>query len=139
MKGGAHPSPFAALSFPNSEKVPIYCWVDRDSFAVAAWRSPASNSQPYGDFLHRNRAALTTRPRRLSSCFIVHETKIRCCQRVAFTPCSCPHAPIPPPAPSHTQTPEYSSEVFEAEFLTGKWDNPQPLENMTIQQNFANS
>ena len=23
MKGGAHPSPFAALSFPNSKKVPI--------------------------------------------------------------------------------------------------------------------
>ena len=29
MKGGAHPSPFAALSFPNSKKVPIYCWVDK--------------------------------------------------------------------------------------------------------------
>ena len=29
MKGGAHPSPFAALSFPNSIKVPIYCWVGR--------------------------------------------------------------------------------------------------------------
>ena len=27
MKGGAHPSPFAALSFPNSKKVPIYCWI----------------------------------------------------------------------------------------------------------------
>ena len=29
MKGGAHPTPFAALSFLNSKKVPIYCWVDR--------------------------------------------------------------------------------------------------------------
>ena len=28
MKGGAHPSPSAALAFPNSKKVPIYCWVD---------------------------------------------------------------------------------------------------------------
>ena len=60
MKGGAHPSPFAALSFPNSKKVPIFCWVDRESFPVAAWRSRASN------FLHHSRAALTTRPRRLS-------------------------------------------------------------------------
>ena len=36
MKGGAHPSPFAALSFPNSKKVPIYCWVDREGFPVVA-------------------------------------------------------------------------------------------------------
>ena len=42
MKGGAHPSPFAALSFPNSKKVPIYCWVDRESFPAAAQRSRAS-------------------------------------------------------------------------------------------------
>ena len=34
MKGGAHPSPFAALAFPNSKKVPIFCWVDRESFPV---------------------------------------------------------------------------------------------------------
>ena len=66
MKGGAHPSPPAALSFPTSKKVPIYCWVDRESFPVVVWRSPASNLRPYGDFLHRNRAALTTRPRCLS-------------------------------------------------------------------------
>ena len=25
IKGGAHPSPFPALAFPNSKKVPIYC------------------------------------------------------------------------------------------------------------------
>ena len=66
MKGGANPSPFAALAFTNSKKVPIHCWVDRESFPVAAWRSPASNSQQYGDFLHHNRAALTNRPRRIS-------------------------------------------------------------------------
>ena len=30
MKGEAHPSPFAALAFPNSEKVPVYYWVDRE-------------------------------------------------------------------------------------------------------------
>ena len=59
MKGGAHPSPFVALSFPDSKKVPIYCWVDRHSFPVVAWRGPGSNSRPYGDFLHHNRAALT--------------------------------------------------------------------------------
>ena len=66
MKGGTHLSPLAALAFPNSKKVPIYCWGDRKRFSVVAWRSPASNLHPYGDFLHNNRAALTTRPRRLS-------------------------------------------------------------------------
>ena len=45
MKGRAHPSPFPALSFPNSKKVLIYCWVDRESFPVVAWRSPVSNSR----------------------------------------------------------------------------------------------
>ena len=49
-KGGAHPSPFAALSFPNSKKVPIFCWVDRESFPVAAWRSRASNSRDTATF-----------------------------------------------------------------------------------------
>ena len=42
------------------KKVPIYCWVDRESFPVVAWRSPASNSRPYCDFLHHYLAALTT-------------------------------------------------------------------------------
>ena len=45
IKGGAHVSPFAALSFPYSKKVPIFCWVNRESFPVAAWRSRASNSR----------------------------------------------------------------------------------------------
>ena len=44
MKSRAHSFPFVALSFPNSKKVPIYCWVDRESFPVAAWRSRALNS-----------------------------------------------------------------------------------------------
>ena len=35
VKGGAHPSPFAALSFPGSKNVPIYCWDDQESFPVA--------------------------------------------------------------------------------------------------------
>ena len=30
MKGEAHLSPFAALSFPDLKKVPIYCLVDID-------------------------------------------------------------------------------------------------------------
>ena len=30
MEGGAHSSPSAALAFPNSEKVPIHCWVDKE-------------------------------------------------------------------------------------------------------------
>ena len=57
---------FCCLSLQCFEKVSIYCWVDRESFPVVAWRSPASKSQPYGGFLHHNRAALTTRLRRLS-------------------------------------------------------------------------
>ena len=32
MKGGAGPSAFVAVSFPNSKKVPIYFWVARESF-----------------------------------------------------------------------------------------------------------
>ena len=44
MRGGGHPFPFAALSFPNSKKVPIYCWIDIESFPVVIWQSPASNS-----------------------------------------------------------------------------------------------
>ena len=32
MKGEAHPSPSAGLSFPDTKKVPIYCWVDSHSF-----------------------------------------------------------------------------------------------------------
>ena len=28
MEGGVNPSPFAALSFPDSKKVPNYCWVN---------------------------------------------------------------------------------------------------------------
>ena len=47
MKGGANCSPFTALSFPNSKKVLFYCLVDRESFLVIAWRSPALNLQPY--------------------------------------------------------------------------------------------
>ena len=65
MKGGAHPSPLAALSFPNSKKVPIYCWVDRE-FSSRRTAKPSLELTLYGDFLHHNRAALTTRPRRLS-------------------------------------------------------------------------
>ena len=64
MKGGAHPSPFAALSFPNSKKVPIFCWVEFSSRRMA---QPSLELTRYGDFLHHSRAALTTRPRRLSA------------------------------------------------------------------------
>ena len=63
MKGEAYPSPFAALAFPNSKKVPIHCWVDRER-EFSSRRM--ANSQPYGNFLHFNRAALIIRQRRLS-------------------------------------------------------------------------
>ena len=66
MNGGAHTSPFAALSFPDSKKAPTHCKVDKESFPVVAWRSPTSNSRPHDDFLHQKQAALTTRVRCLS-------------------------------------------------------------------------
>ena len=50
INGGAHPSPFAALSFLDSKKIPIYRWVDKEIFPVDACRSQASSSRPYGDF-----------------------------------------------------------------------------------------
>ena len=62
MKGGAQFTPFATLFFPYSKKVPIYCWVDRESFL-----SSHGKVQPRTHVLRLyNRAALTTRPRRLS-------------------------------------------------------------------------
>ena len=64
MKGGAHSSPFAALSFPNSKNVPIFCWVDRQ-FSSRRMAKPSLELTRYGDFLRHNRAALTTPPRRL--------------------------------------------------------------------------
>ena len=66
MKGKAHSSPFAALSFLVRKKVPIYCWVDKEKFPVVGWRSPGSISRPFGDILHHYRAFLTTRLWRLS-------------------------------------------------------------------------
>ena len=83
MKGGAHPSPFAALAFPNSKKVPIYYWVDNESFPIVA----ASNSRPYGDFLHHDRAAQITRPQHLSYLQICQTVQISC---DVLTILSCP-------------------------------------------------
>ena len=74
MKDGARPSPFAASVFLNSKKVPIYCWMDSESFPDVGWRSPASNSRPSGDCLHHNQAALSTRLRRLSTLNISEQT-----------------------------------------------------------------
>ena len=60
MNGGAHPSPFApfaTLSFPDSKQVPIYCWVDRESFLVIKWPCLSLNSWPSGNWV-----AVTTQP-----------------------------------------------------------------------------
>ena len=43
MKDGAHPSPRPSLI---RKKVPIYCWVDRASFPITAWRKPAPHNLP---------------------------------------------------------------------------------------------
>ena len=32
MKGGANPFPSAVLFFPESQEVPIYCWLDGEIF-----------------------------------------------------------------------------------------------------------
>ena len=58
----AHPSPFAALAFPNSKKVPIYCWLTERVFQLPHGEAQPRTHNLYGDFLHRNQAALITRP-----------------------------------------------------------------------------
>ena len=66
MKGGAHPSPFAALSFPNTKRYPFSAGLTERVF-----QSPHGAAEPrthaIRDFLHHSRAALTTRPRRLEN------------------------------------------------------------------------
>ena len=62
MKGTAFPSPFAALSFPDSEKVLIYCWVNRESFQVATGPTWVQMH----DLLNHNCASLSTQPQCLS-------------------------------------------------------------------------
>ena len=62
MKGTASPSPFVALSFPDSEKVHIYCWVNRESFQVAT----GSTWVQIHYLLNHNCASLSTRPQCLS-------------------------------------------------------------------------
>ena len=67
MKGGAHPSPFAALSFPDSKKVryPFSARLREREFSSRRTAQPSLELTRYGDFLHHSRAALTTQPRRL--------------------------------------------------------------------------
>ena len=60
----AQPIPFLSLSYPWFEKGTHLLSGWQFSKCVE-WRSPSSNSRPYGNFLHRNWAALVTRPRSL--------------------------------------------------------------------------
>ena len=64
MKGRANPSPFAALSFPNSKKVPFTAGLIELSSRRMAKMS--LELMRYSNFLHHSQAALTTQPRRLS-------------------------------------------------------------------------
>ena len=64
VKGGTHPSPFAALSIPNSNKVPFTAGLTE--FSSCRMAKPSLELMLYGDFLRHNRATLTTRPRCLS-------------------------------------------------------------------------
>ena len=50
MKGRAHPSPFPALSFPDSNKVSFT--TGSAELPVFKWTSLGSNSQPSGHPLH---------------------------------------------------------------------------------------
>ena len=52
VKGGINPSPFAALSFPVSKKVPIDWWVNNESISLVGRRNPGAVSRPLGNFLH---------------------------------------------------------------------------------------
>ena len=56
MEGGAHSAPFACLCFDDSKQVPVYYWVDRESFSVVGWPSRGLNSRPldYGSRLRKN-------------------------------------------------------------------------------------
>ena len=56
---GAHPSPLAALSFPDLKEVPIYHWVNRQSFPVVRSMVQTHNSL----LSHSN--PLTTAPLRI--------------------------------------------------------------------------
>ena len=55
VEGRSHLSPFAAVSFPDPRKVPIYCWVYR------VFQSSDGKARAL-DFLHHNRTSLITRP-----------------------------------------------------------------------------
>ena len=66
MKGRAHPSPFAALSFPNSKKQPFTAGLTERVFQ-SPHAKPSLELTLYGDFLHHNRATLTIQPQRISS------------------------------------------------------------------------
>ena len=82
MKGGAHPSLFAAVSFPNSKKLPIYCWVDE--FFNCPIAKPSLELTRCGDFLHHSRAVqplnhdainlLAHRIRLLKLCSVIAKT-----------------------------------------------------------------
>ena len=52
----AHLSPFTALSFPYSKKVPIFCWVDREIF-----QSPHGGAKPRNHEIRRLSAPLPSR------------------------------------------------------------------------------
>ena len=101
MKSGVHASTFAALSFLNSKKYPVYCWVDKGSFPVPGWLKSDSNNRP----LCQNRIALTTRAG--CPCSHIEETyvwrqvfllRVGCCLRhLAATVRECPP---PPPTPA---------------------------------------
>ena len=46
MKGRAYLSPIADLSFPGSNEVPIYCFVDRGILPVTDWPNLDSTPRP---------------------------------------------------------------------------------------------
>ena len=52
----SYPSLLTVSSFPESKQVPIYCWVDRESFPVTRWPNTGLNH----DRLYHKLAALTT-------------------------------------------------------------------------------
>ena len=57
MKGGAHPSPFAALSFPSSKKKTPFTAVLTE-FSSRRMAKPSLELTRYSDFLRYSRAAI---------------------------------------------------------------------------------
>ena len=66
MKGVVHPSPFGALSFPDSKEVPFSAWLTERIFQLSDGKTRVRTRDTSVTSLHHNRTSLNTRPERVS-------------------------------------------------------------------------